>query len=197
MKRLVYRQPVMASHMYVKDPEIKQLLASDLFQFMNDAYKWIGGFRSFTGEDDFADRSYLWFVTYEGPLPSNESDIDINKVYTVSVYKQKYGLKMVGIGNNRFENIPKPERQEYKAKAKDALYQHLQFGAKKGWMEVSGAAEKMCQLALSPRQIIDPEDLMELKDFKDIEILPDNLHYARTLSDGTEVVKIAYRNIRP
>ena len=70
---------IQASHMYVNDPKIKKLLSSDVFEFMNNAYKWIGGFKSFTGEDDFADRSYLWYITYEGPLPEDEKDIDIRK----------------------------------------------------------------------------------------------------------------------
>ena len=127
MKRWIHtsEQSVYASHMYVNDPKIKQQLSSDIFEFMNSAYKWIGGFRSFTGEDDFADRSYLWYITYEGPLPKNETDIYINKVYTVSVYKNKYGLKLVGIGNNRFDDVPKEERMELKAKAKDVSARSL------------------------------------------------------------------------
>lgn len=199
MKKLIRasKKQVFASHMYVSDPKVKQLLASDLFEFMNEAYKWIGGFKSFTGEDDFADRSYLWYVTYEGPLPSNESDIDINKVYTVSVYKQKYGLKLVGIGNNRFEGVPKEERMELKARAKDALSQHIEFAVRKGWAEVSGAAEKMFKLVLPNKWIIDPEDLkLHVPDFADIEILPDNIHYSRTLSNGMEVTKVAYGTLR-
>lgn len=197
MKRWIHAatQPVIASHMFVQNPKIKQILSSDLFAFMNDAYKWIGGFRSFDSEEDFADRSYLWYITYEGPLPADENDIDIDKVYTVSVFKQKYGLKLVGIGNNRFNDIPKPERQEYKAKAADAMIQHIQFAAKNGWAEVSGAAEQMFKRALSPRWIIDPEDLLNMQGFKDIEILPDNLHYMRTLSNGMKVTKIAYGTI--
>lgn len=188
---------IQASHMYVNDPKIKKLLSSDVFEFMNNAYKWIGGFKSFTGEDDFADRSYLWYITYEGPLPEDEKDIDINKVYTVSVYKKKYGLKLVGIGNNRFEDVPKEDRMELKNKAKDALSEHIKFAVNKGWAEVSGAAEKMFKLVLSPKWIIDPEDLKEnIPEFKDIEILPDNIHYSRKLSDGTEVTKVAYGNIR-
>lgn len=199
MKRLIYTstQSITASHMYVKDPKIKRLLSSDLFEFMNEAYKWIGGFKSFTGEDDFADRSYLWYITYEGPLPENEKDIDINKVYTVSVYKQKYGLKLVGIGNNRFENVPKSERMELKSRAKDALSDHIEFAVRKGWAEVSGAAEKMFKLVLSPKWIIDPEDLkLYIPEYEDIEILPDNIHYSRKLSNGMEVTKVAYGTIR-
>ena len=136
------QKPIMASHLYVNDPGLKNELASDLFEFMNDAYKYIGGFKSFTGEDDFADRSYLWYITYEGQAPSDMSKIDINKVYTVSVFKQKYGLKMVGIGNNRFNGLPDDERKRLKAKAKDAINQHIQFIVKRGWAEVSGACEK-------------------------------------------------------
>lgn len=197
MKKLIHRQSITASHMYVRDPEIKRLLSSDLFEFMNEAYKWIGGFKSFTGEDDFADRSYLWYITYEGPLPENEKDIDINKVYTVSVYKKKYGLKLVGIGNNRFENVPKSERMELKSRAKDALSDHIEFAVRKGWAEVSGAAEKMFKMTLSPKWIIDPEDLkLYIPEYEDIEILPDNIHYSRELSNGMEVTKVAYGTIR-
>lgn len=199
MKRLIKakEQIIQASHLFVSDPKVKRILSSDLFEFLNTAYKWIGGFKSFDDEEDFVDRSYLWYITYEGPLPSNESDIDINKVYTVSVFKQKYGLKLVGIGNNRFKNIPKEERMEYKFRAKDALIDQIQFSVKKGWAEVSGSAEAMFKLALSPKCIIDPKDLKtKIPEYKDIEILPDNIHYLRTLRDGTEVTKVAYGTIR-
>lgn len=191
MKRAIY-----ASHMFVNNAETKQALSSDVFEFMNDAYRWIGGFKSFTGEDDFADRSYLWYITYAGQLPEDERDIDLNKVYTVSVYKQKYGLKLVGVGNNRFNDIPKPERQIFKAKAKDALIEHIQFAVNKGWAEVSGAAEKMFKISVSPKCIIDPEDLLTVPGFEDIEILPDNLHYSRRLKNGMEVTKIAYGKMK-
>ena len=199
MKRYIHSSYdyIQASHVYISNPEIKRLLSSDLFEFMNSAYKWIGGFQSFTGEDDFADRSYLWYITYEGPVPEDERDIDINKVYTVSVFKHKYGLKMVGIGNNRFENVPKEDRMELKIRAKDALHDQIQFVVKKGWAEVSGAAEKMFNLVLSPKWIIDPEDLkLNVPEFADIEILPDNIQYSRTLSNGMEVTKVAYGTIR-
>ena len=186
-------QPIQASHIYVADDSIKKLLKSDLFEFMNAAYKWIGGFKSFTGEDDFADRSYLWYITYERQMPKDPSKIDINKVYTVSVYKQKHGLKLVGIGNNRFSNAPAEERMALKSKAKDALVQHIKYASKHAWAEVSGTAESMFRLVLSPKYIIDPEYLKEsFPDFADIEILPDNLHYDRTLSNGDRVTKVAY-----
>jgi hypothetical protein len=167
-----------------------------MFEFMNSAYKWIGGFQSFTGEDDFSDRSYLWMITYQGSAPEDTSKIDMNRVYTVSVFKKKYGLKLVGIGNNRFENLPADQRKVMKAKAKDAMRKHIEFVAKNGWAEVSGAMEKLFAYNLSPEWIIEPEDLKEVPDFADIEILPDNLHYSRRLRNGTEVTKIAYGTMR-
>jgi len=167
-----------------------------MFAFMNDAYKWIGGFKSFTGEDDFADRSYLWYITYSGKLPSDYSQIDINKVYTVSVFKQKYGLKMVGIGNNRFSGLPEDERKRLKARAKDSMRKHIEFCVKTGWAEVSGACEKLFAYNLSPDWIIDPEDLITVPGFEDIQILPDHLHYSRKLRTGDEVTKIAYGTMR-
>lgn len=190
-------QTIQASHTYISDNSIKQLLKSDLFEFMNDAYKWEGGFKSFTGEDDFADRSYLWFITYEGKMPQDIAKIDVSKIYTVSVYKQKHGLKLVGLGNNRFNGLPNDERMILKSKARDALAQHIKYAVTHGWAEVSGRAESMFRLVLSPKYIIDPEDLKnKFEDFADIEILPDNIHYDRILSSGDKVTKVAYGKIK-
>ena len=185
---------ITASHVYIRDKNIKEELASDMFEFMNTAYKYIGGFKSFTGEDDFIDNSYLWYVTYDG---HEETPLDINKVYTVSVFKQKYGLKLVGVGNNRFYDIvDEEERKTKKLMAASALDQQLKWAVKTGWMEVSGGLEKKLKSLVSPKYIIEPEVLEELGIFDDIEILPDNLHYSRILKTGLEVTKIAYGKIR-
>ncbi len=200
MKRLIRSstQVIQASHGYVSDPKVMRLLASDLFEFMNTAYRWIGGFKSFSDSVDFADRSLLWYITYDGKMPEDQSKIDLNKVYTVSVYKKKNGLKLVGVGNNRFDNIEdKDERMILKSKARDALVDQIEFAARKGWAEVSGSLESLFKSILSPKQIIDPEFLKtKVKGFEDIEILPDNIHYDRILSSGDRVTKVAYGNIR-
>lgn len=197
MKRLIVsnKQPIYGSHIYVHDEETKQLLCSDLFEFLTSAYKYVGGFHSFNDEDDFISRSYLWYITYIDEPPSDPSHIDINQVYTVSVYKQKYGLKLVGIGNNRFEHYPHDERVELKLQARDAMVQQLKFAVNHGWTEVSGKVEQLFRLYIPNKYIMDPEDLIHLKGFEDIEILDDHLHYCRKLSDGTEVVKLAYGHI--
>lgn len=187
---------VFASHIHITDRGIKEQLASDMFAFMNDAYKYIGGFRSFTGEDDFIDNSYLWYITYDGEAPKSISQLDMTKVYTVSVFKQKYGLKLVGIGNNRFNDMEPELRKGLKDKAASALRQHIGFIVRHGWAEVSGNMEKLFRQNVSSRYIIDPEDLYEAGVFHDIEIWPDNLHYSRKLSTGLEVDKIAYGTIQ-
>lgn len=179
-----------ASHIFIRDYDIKSQLASDMFEFMNTAYRYIGGFKSFTGEDDFIDNSYLWYVTYDGP---EETPLDINKVYTVSVFKQKQGLKLVGIGNNRFYNVEdEEERKRKKLKAASAMDAQLKHIVRIGWVEVSGPLEKKMKQVISPKYIIEPEAIEELNLFPDMEILPDNIHYSRTLKTGLEVVKMAY-----
>lgn len=187
---------IYASHQMISSGPIKQILSSDMFEFLNTAYKYIGGFHSFSGEDDFVDNSYLWYVTYDGPL-DNMEDFDINKVYTVSVFKQKYGLKLVGAGNNRFYNVSDDEqRKTKKVFASDALLQQLKWALNHGWMEVSGSLEKLILANFSKKYIIEPEYLLENGVFKDMEIANDNLHYTRKLSNGMEVYKMAFGNIR-
>lgn len=194
--RIDNNRGVFASHIYITDTNIKEQLASDMFEFMNVAYKYIGGFQSFTGEDDFVDNSYLWYVTYDGKAPSNLQNIDIGRVYTVAVYKQKHGMKLVGIGNNRFIGLPDNERKSRKQRAKNAIRKQIEFCVKHGWAEVSGSLEKLFDSIVPASYVIEPEELVHSGVFKSIDILPDNLHYSRKLSNGMEVTKIAYGKLR-
>lgn len=190
------RNPIYASHQLINDSKIKKMLGSDTFEFMNTAYKYIGGFHSFDGESDFIDNSYLWYITYDGEL-NDMKDFDINKVYTVSVFKQKFGLKLVGAGNNRYYDIKDDEqRKTKKLHASDALKQQLKWALNHGWIEASGALEALIRNNFSSKYIIEPEYLKENKVFKDMEIANDNLHYTRKLSNGMEVYKMAFGKIR-
>ena len=190
------RNPIYASHQLINDSKIKKMLGSDTFEFMNTAYKYIGGFHSFDGESDFIDNSYLWYITYDGELNDME-DFDINKVYTVSVFKQKFGLKLVGAGNNRYYDIKDDEqRKTKKLHASDALKQQLKWALNHGWIEASGALEALIRNNFSSKYIVEPEILKENNIFKDMEIANDNLHYTRKLSNGMEVYKMAFGKIR-
>ena len=188
--------PIYASHQLISDAKIKKMLCSDTFEFLNTAYKYIGGFHSFDDKTDFVDNSYLWYITYDGEL-NDMKDFDINKVYTVSVFKQKFGLKLVGAGNNRYYNIKDDEqRKTKKLHASDALKQQLKWALNHGWIEASGALEALIRANFSSKYIIEPEFLKENKVFKDMEIANDNLHYIRKLSNGMEVYKMAFGKIR-
>lgn len=193
-------QDIEASHEYIREKPVFDLLFSDIFNFMNEAYKWIGGFKSFSGEDDLAKRSYLWYITYDGDsLEDYANNFDINKIYTISVFRKKYGLKLVGLGNNRFSNIKDPfERNIKKKEARYAMMKHIQFIVKHGWAEVSGQLENMFNESVSPGYIIDPEFLLENNVFKGITPDIDGLHYYRPLSHSNpeQLHKIAYGNIR-
>lgn len=190
------KNSIYASHQLINDINIKKMLGSDTFEFMNTAYKYIGGFHSFDGEGDFIDNSYLWYITYDGPL-DDIKDFDINKVYTVSVFKQKYGLKLVGAGNNRFYHIEDDEgRKTKKVRASDALKQQLKWALNHGWIEASGALEALILNNFSHKYIIEPEILKEDHVFRDMEIANDNLHYTRKLSNGMEVYKMAFGRIK-
>lgn len=194
--RLYNDNAIYASHQLIVDKKIKRMLCSDTFEFMNTAYKYIGGFHSFDDEDDFLDNSYLWYITYDGEL-NDMKDFDVTKVYTVSVFKQKYGLKLVGAGNNRYYHIEDDtERKTKKLYASDALKQQLKWALKHGWIEASGALEALIRNNFSTKYIIEPELLLEAGVFKDMEIANDHLHYTRKLSNGMEVYKCAFGNIK-
>ena len=186
---------ILGSHLFVKDKKIQRELASDMFQFLDTAYKYVGGFKSFTGEDDFIQGSYFWYVTYDGPI-DDMSDFDINKVYTVAVFKQKHGLKLVGAGCNRFYNISKEDgRKLKKQQANSAFIQMNGWAMKHSWMEVSGKMEDFISKHFSDKYIIDPQILKDNNVFKDMVIEADGVHYTRTLTSGLKVTKIAYGNI--
>ena len=91
---------IVAEHLYINEKSERELIADSVFELLETAYDEIGGFKSFRDIRAFIDDSYMWYITYDGKLDGIEN-FDINKVYTVSVFRNRYGLKMVGIANNR------------------------------------------------------------------------------------------------
>ena len=193
------KRVIEASHIYVRDKSQREIIAEELFDFINQAYDEIGGFKSFKGIQHFIDDSYLWYITYDGEQPSDLKDFDISKVYVVSVFRQKYGLKMVGLARRRIlrsENNRK-ENMELRQKANAAVTQHIKFISKIGWAEVSDKLETFFHQTLSIHDIIDPYDLKDHKIFKDIDIDLDEFHYYRSLRKGESPLrKIAYGTIK-
>lgn len=174
---------VVGSHIYMDRNSITDTLASDMFEYMNSAYKYVGGFKSFTDEDDLQKRSYLWYISYLGEAPENIRDLDFNKIMSVSVFRQKNGLKLVGLGKNRFSEVEDPtKRKELQEMSISAVREHIKFVVKHGWAEVSGKLEKMFKNTVGPGYIIDPFILQENNIFYNMDIQFDELHYDRPIS---------------
>lgn len=190
---------ILASKRFISDIESKRRFSDELFTFIDEAYDEIGGFRSFKDMDRFINDSYLWYITYAGPEPASEHELDSNRIYVVSVYRKSHGMKLVGIArrkivddvSSRLDNI------ELRRNANSALIQHIRFMGNIGWAEVSGKLETYFHRALGNNAIILPEDLAEHNIFKDIDIDIDQFHYLRPLrKDGPMIRKIAYGHIR-
>lgn len=189
---------IVAEHLYINEKSERELIADSVFELLETAYDEIGGFKSFRDIRAFIDDSYMWYITYDGKLDGVEN-FDINKVYTVSVFRNRYGLKMVGIANNRFNTLRNDRelRMKMKQRARSAIIQHIKFISNVGWAEVSGRLETLFAQTLPWSAVIDPEDLIEHKVFKNISLDFDNLHYYRPIRKGEEPTrKIAYGKIR-
>lgn len=190
---------ILSSHMFIGDREERVQIAEDVFEFINTVYDELGGFKSFKDINKFIDDSYLWYITYEGEQPRSLDDFDINKVYVVSVFRNKFGLKCVGVARRiigRNQNN-KEENKLMREKANDALNEHIQFICKRGWAEVSGKIEKKFYSLFKHSNVIDPYDLIDHKVFKNIEVDVDEFHYWRPLRSGEEpTMKIAYGQIK-
>lgn len=187
-------EPVYAAHDYIRDKSVMQMLASDMFEYMNTAYMYEGGFQTFCDEQDFVRRSLVWFVTYDGKVPTDYSEFDINKVYSVSVFRKKFGLKLVGLGINRFKNIEDIEQRALlRHRAKSAVIRQLKFALNHGWAEVSGRLETQIVEEFGYKYIIFPDELFDNHVFEDaleLEEDVDGLHYRRKMSrNNPQIIK--------
>lgn len=190
---------IYGAHIYIAKKSEREILADDIFQFIDSAYDGIGGFKSFKDMDRFINDSYLWYITYDGPQPDNIEDLDIRKVYVVSVFRRNHGLKMVGMARRKIlpDENNRQENQTMRQNANAALREHIRFTANVGWAEVSGKLEVYFNKALSVYDIIDPYVLQENKIFKNIDVDIDEFHYYRPLRSGEQPVrKIAYGTIK-
>lgn len=190
---------IKGSHIYVSKRSEREILADDIFQFIDTAYDGIGGFKSFKDMDKFISDSYLWYITYDGVQPQNLEDLDIRKVYVVSIFRRNHGLKMVGMARRKIfpDENNRQENMKLRQNANSALQEHIRFTAKIGWAEVSGKLEDYFQRTLSIYDIIDPYILKEKKIFRNIDVDLDEFHYYRPLRAGEQPIhKIAYGTIK-
>lgn len=191
---------VNGSKRFISSLEQKRRFSDQIFQFINEAYDELGGFKSFSDMDRFINDSYLWYITYKGSQPSSEKDLDIDRVYVVSVYRKNHGLKMVGLAKRRISRLgaDKESNKLVDNEARAAVAQHLKFMASRGWAEVSDKLEVWCNRILGDRYVIDPQLLIDNCIFKDIELDPySDIHYFRPLRKGGPLLhKVAYGTVK-
>lgn len=193
-----YAQIVTGAKRFIHDIEEKRKFSDELFAFINEAYDDLGGFRSFKDMDRFVNDSYLWYITYDGPRPS-ENELDSSRIYVVSVYRRNHGLKLVGLARRKLlsSDSSRSVNISIRQKANAAVVAHLQFMAQRGWAEVSDALEHLCFKHLGDRYVIDSQDLINHKIFSSIELGADYYHYMRPLRKGGPMLyKVAFGTIK-
>lgn len=146
--------------------------------------------------DRFINDSYLWYITYDGPKPASETDLDIDRIYVVSVYRKNHGLKLAGIARRNLKQLggDRIENEEVRRRANAAFSSHLKFMSIHGWAEVSDKLEVWCNRTLRDKFIVNPQYLIENEILKNIEIDPyEEMHYFRELrKSGPLIHKIVY-----
>lgn len=192
---------ITASHEYIYEKSIMDMIKSDMFTYMNEAYKFeSGGFQSFSDANAMVRRSALWYVTYDGIREEDYEVFDVSRVMTVSMFREFHGLKMVAFGKNRHyvPHIKPLAKGETKRNMDAAIRKHIKFIVKHGWAEVSGDLEDLFIRYAGYDYVIDPEELYEHHIFSDLKPGMDATHYSRPLSQSNPklIYKAAYGTIR-
>lgn len=196
----------------VTDASVKIALASQIYtgteRFLRDAKFCLVDSSSYGFErvdlyEDigaFAGDDYIWYITYEGPMADQITDVDTDKIYAISIFKQDHGLKLVGMAESNPYNIEidDPEYDELREKSISAYTAHIKFLLDNniGWAEVNGALESCFMRVGTINNVINPALLVNHNVFDDIEINDDGYHYNRSVNGEKKSVKvIAYGHI--
>ena len=150
--------------------------------------------------ESFAGDEYTWYVTYEGPVADNITDVDEDRIYSISIFKRDHGLKLVGMAEKSFYSVERndPRFSEIRRKSYPANLAHVKYllDNQIGWGELSGYAERIYIHAGTINNLISPAILVNHNVFREIEIDDDGYHYNRTVEGEKKSVKmIAYGHI--
>ena len=150
--------------------------------------------------ESFAGDEYTWYVTYEGPVADNITDVDEDRIYSISIFKRDHGLKLVGMAEKSFYSVERndPRFSEIRRKSYPANLAHVKYllDNQIGWGELSGYAERIYRHAGTINNLISPAMLVNHNVFREIEIDDDGYHYNRTVEGEKKSVKmIAYGHI--
>ena len=115
---------ICGAHISITDKAKRELWADDIFQFLDTVYDGSGELRSF---QDMSIAPCLWYVTYDGEQPESLEELDVRKVYVVSVFRHDHGLKMAGIARRKVlpDETNRSANIELRHNVKAALYEHI------------------------------------------------------------------------
>lgn len=148
----------------------------------------------------FAGNEYTWYITYDGPMPERLTDLDEDKIYAISIFKQDHGLKLVCLATRNLYNIEidDPNYEQMSKSSYSASCAHIKYLLDNniGWAEVSDGLEAEFRQIGTINNLISPAILVNHNVFRDIEIDDDGYHYNRTVEGEKKSVKmIAYGHI--
>ena len=148
----------------------------------------------------FAGKEYTWYITYDGPMPERITDLDEDKIYAISIFKQDHGLKLVCYAERNLYNIEidDPNYEQMYNKSSNAGIAHIKYLLDNniGWAEVSDGLEAEFRQIGTINNLISPAILVNHNVFREIEIDDDGYHYNRTVEGEKKSVKmIAYGHI--
>lgn len=141
-------------------------------------------FSRYTGEE------YSWYVSYDGSAPKEMSELDVEKVCAISVFKNNHGKKLVALLRYNADGREQLERSY------NGLWSQIRYiiDNKIGCAEVCDDAERrFCQVSTID-EVIDPSVIKKV--YKDAKIDEDGYHYSRReAGDKKSVRRIAYGHI--
>ncbi|MBO4531745.1 MAG: WYL domain-containing protein [Paludibacteraceae bacterium] len=196
----------------VTDASVKSALASQIYtgteRFLRDAKFCLVDSSSYGFErvdlyediSAFAGDDYTWYITYEGPMADQITDVDTDKIYAISIFKQDHGHKLVSMAERNLYSIEidDPEYDDFREKSSTAYTAHIKYLLDNniGWAEVNGALESCFMRVGTINNVINPALLVNHNVFGDIEISDDGYHYNRSVNGEKKSVKvIAYGHI--
>ena len=147
----------------------------------------------------FACEEYSWYVTYEGPAAERLSDVDEEKICSISIFKHEHGLKLICMATRRMNY----NRDDPRDRMNFGIYYpghlaHIKYllDNEIGWAEVSDRLEGYFSRISTINNLINPAILVNHNVFREIEIDDDGYHYNRTVEGEKKSVKmIAYGHI--
>jgi hypothetical protein len=202
LNKLAKCSGILSSHQYIVNKPDMNFLKDVIWEFLDDIYAPIGGNKSFENADVMVDESLIWKITYDGPL-EDIKNFDINKMYIITAYKSKCGLKAVCSGKRKNPYTKGTEEYNmYNVKSHGAWYKTMITDFKHAWIEVSEEAEKKMMANGAINYVIDPNIIYDnrIKIFgnkgENLKVI-DDIHYVRPLGNQGELKqKVALGNIK-